>query len=171
MLNPSQSWYESCRTLDPKLEPHNPQPTKFPPPRTQVHLSSLLLSSIELSVTIVYEPHTRALIGTASHFCELPPPAHPGSINTGVPHSQENDLCLCLVASFCLSLPRSLPLHPKSQLHRARHMTRAIGFNGFGELRPSARLTAPLLILGRRRGARGGGQVSRGRERGLNLAP
>jgi len=33
--------------------------------------SSLLLSSLELSDTPVYEPHTRALLGTDSHFCEV----------------------------------------------------------------------------------------------------
>ena len=32
--------------------------------------SSLLLSSLELIDTQVYEPYTRALLGTASHFCE-----------------------------------------------------------------------------------------------------
>ena len=47
-----------------------------------VHLpsSSLLLSSLGLSDTQVYEPQIRALLGTASHFCELvgpsPPPLH-----------------------------------------------------------------------------------------------
>ena len=33
--------------------------------------SSSLLSSLELSGTHVYEPYIRALLGTASHFCEL----------------------------------------------------------------------------------------------------
>ena len=32
--------------------------------------SSLLLSSLELSDTRGYEPYIRALLGTASHFCE-----------------------------------------------------------------------------------------------------
>ena len=32
--------------------------------------SSLLLSSLELSDTEVYEPERRALLGTGSHFCE-----------------------------------------------------------------------------------------------------
>jgi len=32
---------------------------------------SLLLSSLELSDTQVYEPSVRALLGTASHFCEV----------------------------------------------------------------------------------------------------
>ena len=32
---------------------------------------SLLLSSLELSDTKVYEPYTRALLGAASHFCEV----------------------------------------------------------------------------------------------------
>ena len=33
--------------------------------------SSLLLSSLELSDTQVYEPQLRALLGTAAHFCEV----------------------------------------------------------------------------------------------------
>jgi len=33
--------------------------------------SSLLLSSLELSDTQVYEPYIRALLGTTSHFCEV----------------------------------------------------------------------------------------------------
>jgi len=33
--------------------------------------SSLLLSSLELGDTKVYEPYIRALLGTASHFCEV----------------------------------------------------------------------------------------------------
>jgi len=33
--------------------------------------SSVLLSSLELSDTKVYEPYIRALLGTASHFCEV----------------------------------------------------------------------------------------------------
>jgi len=33
--------------------------------------SSLLLSSLELSDTKVYEPYIRALLGTATHFCEV----------------------------------------------------------------------------------------------------
>jgi len=33
--------------------------------------SSVLLSSLELSDTQVYEPLIRALLGTASHFCEV----------------------------------------------------------------------------------------------------
>ena len=32
--------------------------------------SSLLLSSLELSDTKVYEPQMRARLGTAAHFCE-----------------------------------------------------------------------------------------------------
>ena len=32
--------------------------------------SLLLLSSLELSDTTIYEPQIRALLGTASHFCE-----------------------------------------------------------------------------------------------------
>jgi len=35
------------------------------------HTSSFLLSSLELSDTKVYAPHIRAVLGTASHFCEL----------------------------------------------------------------------------------------------------
>ena len=33
--------------------------------------SSLLLSSLKLSDTKVYEPQIRALLGTASHYCEV----------------------------------------------------------------------------------------------------
>ena len=33
--------------------------------------SSLLLSSLELSDAKVYEPQTRARLGTASHFCKV----------------------------------------------------------------------------------------------------
>jgi len=33
--------------------------------------SSLLLSSLDLSDTQVYEPYIRALLGTDSHFCEV----------------------------------------------------------------------------------------------------
>ena len=31
---------------------------------------SVLLSSLELSTTTIYEPYMRALLGTAPHFCE-----------------------------------------------------------------------------------------------------
>ena len=34
-------------------------------------LSFYLLLSVELSDTQVYEPYTRALLGTASYFCEV----------------------------------------------------------------------------------------------------
>ena len=34
-------------------------------------LTTLLLSSLELSDTKVYEPQIRALLGTASRFCEV----------------------------------------------------------------------------------------------------
>jgi len=34
-------------------------------------LPSLLLSSLELSDRKVYEPYTRARLGTAAHFCEV----------------------------------------------------------------------------------------------------
>ena len=34
-------------------------------------ISSVLLSSSELSDTQVYEPYIRAIIGTASHFCKV----------------------------------------------------------------------------------------------------
>ena len=33
--------------------------------------SSLLLSSLELSDTKVYQPLVRALLGTAAHFCQV----------------------------------------------------------------------------------------------------
>ena len=35
--------------------------------------SPLLLSSLELSDAKVYEPYIRAILGTASHFCEVVP--------------------------------------------------------------------------------------------------
>ena len=35
------------------------------------YLPALLLSSLDLSDTHVYEPYMRALLGTASHFCEV----------------------------------------------------------------------------------------------------
>jgi len=40
-------------------------------PRSTFSSSSLLLSSLELSDVKVYEPQIRALLGTASHFCEV----------------------------------------------------------------------------------------------------
>ena len=46
-----------------------------PPGDTFAHLSSsssaVLLSSLVLSDTKVYEPYTRARLGTAAHFCEV----------------------------------------------------------------------------------------------------
>ena len=54
-------------------------------------LFSLLLSSLELSDTKVYEPQIRALLGTASHFCEVIVPklrsvagADPGGAGEGL---------------------------------------------------------------------------------------
>ena len=47
------------------------QTRSFPSPRRctpRFFSSSLLLSSLELSATKVYEPYTRALLGTAAHF-------------------------------------------------------------------------------------------------------
>jgi len=38
---------------------------------TPTFSSALLLSSLELSDAKVYEPQIRALLGTASHFCEV----------------------------------------------------------------------------------------------------
>ena len=37
---------------------------------TSLSLLSLLLSSLELSDTTIYEPEIRAFLGAASHFCE-----------------------------------------------------------------------------------------------------
>jgi len=52
---------EFCEAIEnfklPDLYARNPEP------------SSLLLSSLELNDTKVYEPSVRALLGTASHFC------------------------------------------------------------------------------------------------------
>jgi len=39
-------------------------------PNTRWSSSSLLLSSLELSDTTICQPYIRALLGTASHFCE-----------------------------------------------------------------------------------------------------
>ena len=44
----------------------------------QVTYSSVFLSSLELRDTKVYEPQIRALLGTASHFCEVVAP--PGKL-------------------------------------------------------------------------------------------
>ena len=43
-------------------------------PHHQSCSSSLLLSSLELSDANVYEPQIRALLGTASHFNDVPTP-------------------------------------------------------------------------------------------------
>jgi len=40
-------------------------------PVSQPSSSSFLLSSLELNNTKVYEPQIRALLGTASQFCEV----------------------------------------------------------------------------------------------------
>jgi len=61
--------------------------------------SSLLLSSLELSATIVYEPEIRALLGTASHFFGLrraplqrvrpkPKPVNPNTSVTPTPETR-----------------------------------------------------------------------------------
>ena len=42
-----------------------------PNTRRSMGRSSLLLSSLELSDTKVFEPSIRALLGTAAHFCEV----------------------------------------------------------------------------------------------------
>ena len=42
-----------------------------PSERDQISFSSLLLSSLELSDTKVYEPYIRARLGTTAHFCEV----------------------------------------------------------------------------------------------------
>jgi len=47
-----------------------PEATAAPPCRPSSS-SSLLLSSLELSDTKVYEPLIRAHLGTAAHFCEV----------------------------------------------------------------------------------------------------
>ena len=41
------------------------------PIAASVGSSSLLLSSLELSDTQVYEPEIRARLGTAAHFCKV----------------------------------------------------------------------------------------------------
>ena len=57
-------------TLNPTPSTLNPNP-QTPTQAGSFFLSSLLLSSPELSDTQVYEPYIRALFGTASHFCEV----------------------------------------------------------------------------------------------------
>jgi len=70
--------------------------------------SSLLLSSLELSDTKVYEPQIRALLGTALHFCEVivlklrtapigtahPLPAPEASGLTASPYTRKVDTCV-----------------------------------------------------------------------------
>ena len=60
--------------------------------------SSLLLSSLELSDTKVYEPYIRALLGTASHFCEGGVPQVTGSVQV-----------MSLVTQTVLSSGQSVP--------------------------------------------------------------
>jgi len=48
--------------------------------------SSLLLSSLELSDTKVYEPQIRALLGTASLFCEVVVLKLPGPLQDSQAH-------------------------------------------------------------------------------------
>ena len=48
-------------------------PTSRSARRRQVLISSLLLSSLELSDTQVYEPYIRARLGTAVYFCQVVP--------------------------------------------------------------------------------------------------
>ena len=67
-LNPQPS------TRSPKLQPLIPTHKRARPTTCtrskNLPASSLLLSSLELSDTTVYESYIRALFGTASHFCE-----------------------------------------------------------------------------------------------------
>ena len=55
--------------------PHRPRLPSLPTNRVSLTThssgSSLLLSSLELSDTKVYEPQIRARLGTAAHFCEV----------------------------------------------------------------------------------------------------
>ena len=48
-----------------------PQPGRLRASVKSPSSSSLLLSSLELSDTQVYEPQLRARLGAASHFCEV----------------------------------------------------------------------------------------------------
>ena len=74
-LNPQPS------TLNPQPSTLNPQPSTLHPQagsRACRHTcsghrssSSLLLSSLELSDTTIYEPSIRAFLGTASHSCSV----------------------------------------------------------------------------------------------------
>ena len=52
-------------------------------PCQPVPSSSLLLSSLELRDAKVYEPEMRALLGTASHFCEVNRQVVPSSLGSG----------------------------------------------------------------------------------------
>jgi len=70
----------SPKTPNPKPQTLEPKPQ---PPPGRASSSSLLLSSLELSDTKVYEPYIRARPGTAAHFCEgvvlkLKPQPSPG---------------------------------------------------------------------------------------------
>ena len=52
-------------------EKRKPVASKWAIGRKHFTSSSLLLSSLELSDTKVYEPYIRDLLGTAAHFCKV----------------------------------------------------------------------------------------------------
>ena len=62
-------------------------------------LLSLLLSSLELSDAKVYEPELRALLGTASHFCEVVSHARRPCLIIGIEEGVDKSLervCVCV---------------------------------------------------------------------------
>ena len=95
---------------------------------------SLSLSSLELSYTKVYEPQIRALLGTASHFCEVVVHRLQASIGgsklldhasrlRGLPLPQPSlflTLSLSLSLPLSLSIPLPLPLPPSLEDGRGR---------------------------------------------------
>jgi len=92
-------------------------PPRHAAPRTRPLSSSVLLSSLELSDTKVYEPEIRALLGTASHFSEALATGIGGGDGAGRVFAlggrgASRSLSLSLFRS--LSLARSLFLYPLS---------------------------------------------------------
>ena len=64
--------YHTAQSLPRVSPPEHPQSVGvYRMPVPEPVSSSLLLSSLELSDAKVYEPQTRARLGTAAHFCEV----------------------------------------------------------------------------------------------------
>ena len=98
---------------------NKPPPTKSVPPS-----SSSLLSSLELSDTRVCEPRILALLGPASHFCEVPPSLNSGlrgmtgPQNRGRVHRMCTRTCLKVTSQYRMANkppPTSQYLRPKRQ--------------------------------------------------------